>query len=142
LKEQPVDKMPKKRRAKKRSSGRMPGTPQSRAIVLKDKGNRALQDGDLWVARSYYSEAIEEDSENHALYSNRSLCNLKLGDFESALQDARKCIELKKDWPKGYLRLGAAQEGLMQFLEAQTTFQNGLLVDPINEPLKSALLSI
>jgi len=40
------------------------------------------------------------DSENHALYSNRALAYVTNEQFDLAMKDAEKCIELKPDWAK------------------------------------------
>lgn len=58
-----------------------------------------------------FSAAIEIDSNNHVLYSNRSGAYASLKNFELALQDATKCTEIKPDWSKGWSRRGAAFHG-------------------------------
>jgi stress-induced-phosphoprotein 1 len=57
-------------------------------------------------------KAIELDPSNHVLYSNRSACYASLRDFEKALTDANKTVELNPGWSKGYGRKGAALHGL------------------------------
>jgi stress-induced-phosphoprotein 1 len=57
-------------------------------------------------------QAIELDPTNHVLYSNRSACYASLRDFEKALADANKTIEVNPGWSKGYGRKGAALHGL------------------------------
>lgn len=46
---------------------------------LKDRGNKALQAGDIDKAIELYSEGINLDEENHLLWSNRALCYAKKG---------------------------------------------------------------
>lgn len=67
---------------------------------LKNKGNVALQNNQNDDAIKYYTEAINLDSKNHILFSNRSAAYAKAGKYKDALVDAEKTIELKKDWPK------------------------------------------
>lgn len=50
--------------------------------------------------------------------------------YNEALADATKCVELKKDWPKGYIRKGFAEVELKKFDEAIATYKTGLEVDP------------
>jgi tetratricopeptide (TPR) repeat protein len=72
----------------------------------KTAGNRAFTQGKFDQALKFYTEAIDIWPENHLLYSNRSATYLELKIYDKALQDAEKCIELSKDFPKGYFRKG------------------------------------
>ncbi len=67
---------------------------------LKKKGNDAMKDNDFDLAVKFYSEAIEQSPDNHVLYSNRSAALMKLDNFEAALEDAEKTIQIKEDWAK------------------------------------------
>lgn len=58
-----------------------------------------------------FTQAIEIDGSNHVLYSNRSGSYASLKDFDNALTDANKVVEIKPDWPKGYTRKAAALHG-------------------------------
>jgi stress-induced-phosphoprotein 1 len=58
------------------------------------------------------------------------------------LDDAKKTVELKPDWTKGYSRLGAANVGLGQLDEAVTSYKKGLDIDPNNEQISSALKDV
>lgn len=68
--------------------------------ILKDKGNVALNSGNLDDAIKYYSEAIALDNKNHVLYSNRSAAYAKAGKYTEALDDANKTVAIKPDWAK------------------------------------------
>ena len=59
-----------------------------------------------------FSQAIELEPANHVLYSNRSGAYASTKDFESALDDAEKTIEIKPEWAKGWGRKGSALHGL------------------------------
>lgn len=50
-------------------------------------------------AIDHYSEAIELNSNDHLLFSNRSAAYAYIGKFTEALEDAEQCHKLKPDWP-------------------------------------------
>ena len=57
-------------------------------------------EGDFLLAIDRYTEAITLNRNNHVLFSNRSAAYARVGKFAEALQDAKRCHELKPDWPK------------------------------------------
>lgn len=65
---------------------------------MKEKGNAALNEGKLSEAIQFYSQAIELDPVNHVLFSNRSAAHAKAGNYQEALKDGEKTVELKPDW--------------------------------------------
>lgn len=56
----------------------------------------------------YVTQAIDLDPNEGVLLSNRSLCWLRLGQGEHALEDAKACRALMPDWHKACYREGAA----------------------------------
>lgn len=110
-----------------------------------------------------FTKAIELDSKNHVLYSNRYCCTsltfgriiydfsylsiltnrsaafTSLKQYKEAVQDAEKTISLKGDWAKGYGRKGAALHGLGDLEEAAKAYEEGLKIDPANALLKKGL---
>uniref|UniRef100_A0A8C9WV07 Stress-induced-phosphoprotein 1 n=2 Tax=Scleropages formosus TaxID=113540 RepID=A0A8C9WV07_SCLFO len=114
----------------------------ARISELKEKGNKALSSGQLEEAIRCYTEALTLDPSNHVLYSNRSAAYAKKGDYENALKDACKTVEIKPDWGKGYSRKAAALEFLKRFDEAKETYQEGLKREPNNQQLKEGLQNV
>ena len=53
-------------------------------------------------------QAIDMDPTDGTLFSNRSICWMRLGQPEYALADAKACRALKPDWAKACYREGAA----------------------------------
>jgi stress-induced-phosphoprotein 1 len=106
---------------------------------LKALGNKAFAAGDHPTAIQYFSQAIERDSSNHVLFSNRSASYASLKDYELALQDADSTTSLKPDWAKGWGRKGAALMGLQRYMEAKNAYAEGLKLDPSSVLLKKGL---
>lgn len=107
--------------------------------TLKQQGNAALKQGDVAAAIKYYSQAIDLDTSNHVLYSNRSAAHCKKEDYEAALVDAQKCIDIKPDWIKGYTRKGTALQFLKRYTEAILAYEDGLATDPDNQQMKDGI---
>lgn len=64
------------------------------------RSNEACQCGDFPTAVRLYSDALRADPQNCILYSNRSAARLKLGQYQTALDDALKARLLNPTWPK------------------------------------------
>lgn len=105
----------------------------------KAKGNAAFSAGRFEEAVTHFSDAIKIDDTNHVLFSNRSAAYASLKNFEAALEDATKTVEIKPEWPKGYSRLGAAHYGLGDHDASMGAYNKGLEIDPSNDTLKSGL---
>ena len=102
---------------------------------LKDLGNNEFRNGNYQSAIKYFDEAIEKDSENHILYSNRSAAYLSPGNGQQAFTDAEKCVNLEPTWAKGYGRKGAALHMLKKYEEAISCFEEGLKLESDNSYL-------
>ncbi|OAA76225.1 U-box domain containing protein [Akanthomyces lecanii RCEF 1005] len=76
----------------------------SRAIQLKEEGNRHFQKGDYLGAESFYSQAIIEDPKNPALYTNRAMARLKLALWDSVLTDCQSVLALPSTAPATILK--------------------------------------
>ena len=65
-----------------------------------------------------------------------------LKDWNSAVKDAKQCIQLNPQFVKGYYRLATAQLELEEYDSAQSTIKQGLALDANNSPLLRLLRSI
>jgi len=110
-----------------------------KALEAKNKGNVAFQSGNFEEAVNHFTEAIGYDPTNHILYSNRSGAYASSKKYDKALEDAKKTVELKPDWGKGYSRLGSAYFFLNRFTEAANAYEEGLKVEPANQQLSQGL---
>jgi stress-induced-phosphoprotein 1 len=102
---------------------------------FKEKGNQALNAGNVKEAVEHYSSAIALDPTSHVYFSNRSAAYCKLEEYEKALEDADECIKLNPKWGKGWSRKASALEFLGRHADALEAYDEGLKVDPNNQQL-------
>jgi len=107
--------------------------------TFKELGTKAFTAKDFNAAIEHFTNAIKEAPLDHTLYSNRSACYFNLGKSSSALADADKCIEVKKDWDKGHQRRAMALQQLGKFDEAIASYEHGLKLNPDNAQIKQGL---
>jgi len=98
--------------------------------AFKKAGGLAFKKGDFNEAVAQFTKAIEVDSKNVALYGNRSVAFLKLGDFTKAIEDAETCIKFDPSWAKGYVRKGNALLAKEDYGEAKDAYYEGLSKNP------------
>lgn len=117
------------------------------AEELKDKANEHFKRQDYPEAVRLYSEAIDAaesatDSPVNQLavyYANRSIANLRLENFGYALNDANKCLEMDKNYVKGYYRRAAAYMALGKNKQALKDFETVCRVRPNDMDAKKKL---
>ncbi|XP_071094218.1 tetratricopeptide repeat protein 28-like [Haliotis cracherodii] len=116
-------------------------SPNNQALFLQKirESNEAVNNGDYHRAIQLYSEAIQLDSNNHILYTNRSAAFLKVNQYQRSLEDAQKARSLNSKWSKAYLREGVALKYLGQYGEALASFAAGLAQEPSNIVLLAEL---
>ena len=122
---------------------------EAKAEALKDLANKALKDGGLAASRDLYSVAISWlpplDSDEQlvaALFGNRSLTHLKLGDWRAAQADAAQALALRPDSVKVRYRLGVASRELGELDAARAAFQEVLRLDPGDRTTLGALAAL
>ena len=96
--------------------------------ALKLEGNELFKQQKYSEAVSKYTQAIELDSQNSVLFSNRSAAHEKLRSYEAAVKDANECIRLKPGWYKGYYRKMVASMALGDHAEAASCAEQGFKV--------------
>ncbi|VAH95753.1 unnamed protein product [Triticum turgidum subsp. durum] len=131
-------KVKRKEDASARKSSSEEKVIQDKKAELKSLGAKAVEEKDYAGASKFYSEAVKVDPKDATLYSNRSLCHLRIGDAHDALVDADACIRLRPDWPKGYCRKGAALTVLKDHKEACDAYMAAVKLDPSNQELHEA----
>ncbi|KAF4354373.1 hypothetical protein G4B88_015017 [Cannabis sativa] len=120
-------------------------TPEAKkkAAEAKSRGEEAFKRKEFDTAVDAYTQmkAIDLDSTDGTLFSNRSLCWLRLGQAEQALADAKTCRALRPDWPKACYREGAAlrlMQACLKFDEAANAFYEGVQLNPESRELVDA----
>jgi len=101
----------------------------------KTAGNTELQKGNFELAIEYFSKGIQNEPQNHVLYSNRSAAYLTIGKLEKSLEDANKCINIDPNFSKGYLRKANTFIEMEELEKAKEATEEGLKVDSKNEKL-------
>ncbi|KAK9830514.1 hypothetical protein WJX72_012158 [[Myrmecia] bisecta] len=111
---------------------------KAKAAEEKEKGNKAFGHKRYDDAVTHFTVCIELDPGNEVYYSNRSAAYAALKQFRWAVRDAKKVIELKPTWVKGWARLGAAHMGLEDFSEAREAYDKALDIEPDDQALQQA----
>jgi serine/threonine-protein phosphatase 5 len=116
-------------------------TPSS---ILADEAERLKDDANKHFARKEYSEAVELyskaialDSSKAAYFGNRSFAYLRMELFGYALQDADACLQLDKNYLKGYYRRAAAKMALGKPKEALKDFETVVKFKPKDEDARA-----
>ncbi|KAL2153598.1 hypothetical protein VTH82DRAFT_4753 [Thermothelomyces myriococcoides] len=90
----------------------------AKSIQLKEEGNRRFQAGDYVMAEALYSQALISDPNNPALYTNRAMARLKLGQWDNAVADCTACLRLAPDSIKAHYSLSQAHLALRAYDDA------------------------
>ncbi|KAM4864990.1 sperm-associated antigen 1 isoform 1-T2 [Thomomys bottae] len=98
--------------------------------ALKEEGNQYVKDKNYKGALSKYNECLKINNQECAIYTNRALCYLKLGQFEEAKQDCEQALHLDGDNVKACYRRALAQKGLKNYQESLSDLNKVLLLDP------------
>lgn len=93
------------------------------ADQLRQGGNQAVQVKEYEKALSLYNKAIELNSKDYRLYSNRALCHLKCSKPKKALDDCEESLSLKPDYGKALLRKVWTLDELMKGAKCQDSLK-------------------
>ncbi|KAK3128977.1 hypothetical protein QOZ80_6BG0469310 [Eleusine coracana subsp. coracana] len=105
---------------------------------VKSEADKAFRMKDYKFASGLYGMALN-CGEDAALYSNRSLCKLKMGDGAGALLDANRCRMMRPDWAKAYYRQAAAHMLLKDYKQACDALLDAKNLDPGSEEIEREL---
>ncbi|KAF8692216.1 hypothetical protein HU200_039819 [Digitaria exilis] len=105
----------------------------------KSLGKEAFAKGDYFAAIHYYGLVVDKDPLDATLFANMSLCWLRMGEWEHALSDARKCKIMRPGWSKAWYREGAALSFLKRYKQAIIAFMQAQDLDPTSDEIYKAL---
>jgi len=105
----------------------------AKAEEERQKGNDMFTKGDYPGAVKAYSEAIKRNPEDAKIFSNRAAAYSKLMEFNLALKDCDKCIELDPNFIKGHIRKGHICIALKNFQKAIEAFEKAQSLDSGNQ---------
>ncbi|BFZ11471.1 hypothetical protein BsWGS_14510 [Bradybaena similaris] len=107
---------------------------------LRDQGNDHFKNGHYDDALACYNQALAaptiKDSDKAVIYKNRAACFLKQGQYQAAIDDATRSLELAPNDPKALFRRCQAYEHLGQVEDAYKDAVQLIKVDPQNTAVK------
>uniref|UniRef100_A0ACD5VFD8 Uncharacterized protein n=1 Tax=Avena sativa TaxID=4498 RepID=A0ACD5VFD8_AVESA len=111
---------------------------ERRAVLIKSQADTAFRQKEYKMASKFYGLAIDH-GESAALYANRSLCKLLMGDGDGALSDALKSRMMRPKWAKACFRQAAAHMLLKEYKQACDALEDAQKLDPGNTEIDSEL---
>nr|XP_009935834.1 PREDICTED: sperm-associated antigen 1 [Opisthocomus hoazin] len=107
----------------------------------KEKGNEAFGIGDYVEAVTYYTRSISVIP-TAAAYNNKAQAEIKLQDWDSALQDCEKVLDMEPGNIKALMRRATVHSQLQNYQTAIEDLNKVLCVEPDNAVAKKNLLEI
>ncbi|XP_072459496.1 sperm-associated antigen 1 [Notamacropus eugenii] len=107
----------------------------------KEKGNEAFSSGDYEEAVTYYTRSISV-SPTVAAYNNRAQAEIKLKNWNNALQDCEKVLELEPGNLKAFMRRATAYKHQNKYHEAIEDLKKVLNIEPDNVIAKKILSEV
>ena len=102
---------------------------QEKAQLLKENGNEYFKNTDYFKSIELYSQSISVYP-TAVCYGNRSFAYYKLQKFAESLDDAKKSIQLDKNYAKGYFRRAEAYMALQSYELAMADFEHSSRIQP------------
>lgn len=105
----------------------------------RDRGNKLFADGKFADALLDYAEAVKRNPKDYKSYNNRATCYVKLMEFNLAMKEADRALELEPTFVKALVRKGSIHHVLKEYHKAIEVLERALKLDPNDEPAKDQL---
>lgn len=115
---------------------------QTLAEEKKNAGNDLYKIKRYDAALQLYTEAINLCPESPAYYGNRAATYMMLGDYKSALRDAKQSVQIDGNFEKGYMRIAKCSLLMGDLIGTEQAIKKFLELDPSNQALKPELISL
>lgn len=115
---------------------------EKRADAYKVKGNEKLGNGEYVWAVECYTQALEispRGPNSHLFYSNRAAAHMHLQDYDAAIADCNRAVQLNPGFAKAYSRLAQAQLSMGRLADARRSATQALELDPGSEIVRATL---
>jgi len=112
---------------------------EQQSNLKKKHGNDAFSAKNYPLAIKHYSEAIDIYPENILLFSNRAMACYESKQYELALEDTNKCIQMDQDFVKGHFRKGLILLEMGKHEEAVEALTQAHDLSPKEEEIKQLL---
>lgn len=116
-----------------------PVDPAVRFAQRKEEGNSLVKQNRYEEAVARYTECINIDPTNVAVYTNRALCYLRLNQPELAISDTTEALRLQPDNVKALFRRALAKKALGQYDSAARDLVSLQKIEPKNAAAKKEL---
>lgn len=104
-------------------------TDEDKFKTLKEEGNQYVKDRNYEDALSKYSECLQINNKECAIYTNRALCYLKLCRFEEAKWDCDQALRIDAGNVKACYRRALAHKGLRDYQSSLNDLNKVLRLD-------------
>lgn len=119
---------------------------EASALEWKEKGNEEFKKGNWSEALSCYTNALkltnEENSDKAIFYKNRAAVHLKQKEYDKAIQDCDKALDIIPNDPKALFRRCQAYQALERFEEAYRDARYVNSADPGNKAIQPILAKL
>lgn len=120
----------------------IPISNQTLAEEKKNAGNELYKTKQYSAAVHLYSEAINLCPDTPAYYGNRAATYMMLGDYRSALRDAKQSVQIDSNFEKGYMRIAKCSLLMGDLIGTEQAIKKFLELDPSNQTLKPELINL
>merc|ERR1712087_211737 len=132
-----VEKLLKTTQAMKKKADQDAYISPEKAEEARQEGNQLFKEGKFAEAVQKYEEAMRRNPKDHVPYSNRAACYQKLMEWQLALKDADKCVEMEPTFVKGWSRKAGIHFYLKEYHKALDAYNTILKIEPENEEAKT-----